>query len=242
MISRGAAAEQVEINNKLRANLASFWRDHGIDFALAWLTKSVEERADFVRSAVPDIKNEASESDPSDLLLPELNLSVLQAQQGRGLVALMQTRASLEESIEKADLAHCQKLDKAGQMPIFSGMEVAGKEGDAFAGKLAFVLDDGRVVVCDTEEQEKQNGRLVAEGKVLDANQFITKNVRRTVLLQFCCGLADKFLEEKAVRDAVGDDEGGRIKAIEKAVENVSKMTLAAEKAKEEHRVPGLEA
>lgn len=96
-------------------------------------------------------------------------------------------------------------------MPIFSGMEVANKEGDAFQvqqccaycvhvhiccetchagmmqGVLAFVLDDGRVVVCGndkSEEERAKSRRMIAEGKVLDANQFITKNVRRTVLLQ----------------------------------------------------------
>jgi len=192
-----------------------------------------------------EFQAESSESDPSDLLLPELNLSVLQAQNGRGLVAVMQTRASLEESVDQADMAHCQKLDKAGQMPIFSGMEVAGKDGDAFAGKLAFVLDNGRVVVCDTEEEENQNKRLVAEGKVVDANQFITKNVRRTVLLQFCCSLADKFLEIQAAGLA-GGEGGDRVGEIEKAVQNVAKMTMAAEEAeaKKEGKedMPDLEA
>ena len=69
--------------------------------------------------------------------------------------------------MEQADLAHVQKLDKAQKMPFFSGMEVAGTEGDAFQGVLAFVLDDGRVVVCgdDKSEEEKASSRrMIAEG------------------------------------------------------------------------------
>jgi len=52
------AVLQVEINKKLRSNMATFWKGYGIDFAISWLTKSTEEREAFVRSAVPDIKAE----------------------------------------------------------------------------------------------------------------------------------------------------------------------------------------
>merc|ERR1711998_101927 len=113
-----------------------------------------------------------------------------------------------------------------GQMPIFSGMEVAGTDGDAFKGVLAFVLDDQRIVVCgnDKSEEEKANSRrMIADGKVTDANQFITKNVRRTILLQFCCGLADKYLEAKGLQKEGADD---RAEALGKAIENIEKISV----------------
>ena len=70
-----------------------------------------------MQRVVPDIKSEPG-NEPTDLRLPEMNMGVLQAQMGKGLVAVMQTRASLDDSVEQADLAHCQKLDKAGQVKI----------------------------------------------------------------------------------------------------------------------------
>ena len=149
----------------------SFWKEHGINFALFWLTKTPEEREEFVRAAVPDIKEGPGE-EPTDLLLPEMNMAVLLAEHGRGLIAVMQTRASMEDSVEKADLAHVRKLDAAGQMPIFSGMEVAGKEGDAFEGQLAFVLDDGRVVVCETEQEKETNRRCQPHRSVSGLNIY----------------------------------------------------------------------
>ena len=44
-------------------------------------------------------------------------------------------------------------------------LQVAGTQGDAFQGVLAFVLDDGRIVVCDNDktEEEKAEVGLVQE-------------------------------------------------------------------------------
>lgn len=228
-VEENTAGNRVELNKQLRHNLASYWKEYGIDFALFWLMMSPEDREAFVKSVVPDIKMEQSTEDPTDLLLPELNMGVLQAQMGRGLVAVMQTRASLEGSVEVADLNHCKKLDQAGQMPIFSGMEVSGTEGDAFEGVLAFVLDDGRVVVCDNDrsaEEKAKSRRMIADGSVKDANQFITTNVRRTALLQFCCGIADKYLEKKGIKPGEKVDKKESIDALGKVIENVSKLQV----------------
>eukprot|EP00658_Telonema_sp_P-2_P064880 TRINITY_DN5425_c0_g1_i1.p1 TRINITY_DN5425_c0_g1~~TRINITY_DN5425_c0_g1_i1.p1 ORF type:complete len:260 (-),score=74.59 TRINITY_DN5425_c0_g1_i1:539-1318(-) len=219
-ISTVEGAEQlprVQLNLALQKNLAGFWQRHGIDFALFWLMMSEVDRSGFVKAVVPDIK-EAPGHEPSDLLLPELNMGLLQAHMGKGLVAVMQTRASMDPGVDAADLELCRKLDVQNQMPIFSGAEVAGGEGDAFRGDLAFVLDDQRIVVCNkdkSEEDKAESERLIATGKVTDANQFITKNVRRTVLLQFCCGIADKYLNDK---DPGADT---RVEAVERVVSNL---------------------
>ena len=82
---------QVILNQGLRDNLASFWEEHGVDFALHWssstrtpvtegcrLMMPPDKRLSFVRAVVPDIKDEASAEDPTDLFLPELNLALLQ--------------------------------------------------------------------------------------------------------------------------------------------------------------------
>jgi len=223
------AHKKVELNKQLRRNLASYWKAYGMDFAVFWLMMSPEDREAFVKSVVPDIKMEQSTDDPTDLLLPELNMGVLQAQMGRGLVAVMQTRASMEGSVEEADLNHCKKLDQAGHMPIFSGMETSGTEGDAFEGVLAFVLDDGRVVVCDNDrsaEEKAKSRRMIAEGEVRDANQFITTNVRRTALLQFCCGIADKYFELKGIKPGEKVDKKESIDGLGKVIENVSKLQV----------------
>merc|ERR1711918_270280 len=99
-----------------------------------------------------------------------------------------------------------------------------GEDGDAFQGVLAFVLDDQRIVVCgnDKSEEEKANSRrMIADGKVTDANQFITKNVRRTVLLQFCCGLADRYLEQKQLMENAPIES-----AIEEVAQNIANAAV----------------
>jgi len=231
---------RVDLNQQLRNNLSRFWEVHGIDYALFWLMMPGDERLAFVQAVVPDIKTTSTSEDPTDLLFPELNMELLEAQMGKGMVAVMQTRASKEPTVEQADLAHCKKLDKAGKMPIFSGMEVAGREGDAFQGDLAFVLDDGRIVVCPTdksEEEKAESRRMIAEGKVTDANQFITTNVRRTVLLQFCCGLADQYLEEKQLMPA-GNEENDRIRNLEAVLNNVALSASASAATNETVKTP----
>jgi len=165
-----------------------------------------EEMVELVRKVCPDILAEPSE-EPSSLLLPELNLQVLQAERGKGLVAVMQTRVLDDPSVDQGDLALMQKLDQEGKMPIFSGAEVNGKDGDAFAGTLAFV-HEGRIIQVGQdkpEEQKAESRRMIAEGVVVDANQYISKNVRQTLLLQFCCGIADQYVASPKVDNRAED-------------------------------------
>ncbi|KAK3277190.1 hypothetical protein CYMTET_14790 [Cymbomonas tetramitiformis] len=189
---------RVELNQRLKQNLKVFWETHGIDFALFWLMLPPEKMKALLHELCPDIRDQPVQPGeaikPTDDLIPEINTSLLMAQQGRALVAVCQTRAL--EDVDEADLALVRKLDEAGRMPIFSGMEVHGTQGDAFEGKLAFVVPDGRIVSCRAHSAEaEENKRLCATGVVIDANQYITKNVRQTLLLQFICGIADYYLQ-----------------------------------------------
>ena len=52
-----------------------------------------------------------------------------------------------------------------------------------------------------------------------NANQFITKNVRRTLLLQFCCGLADRYLEDKQLQESAPTE-----KPVEEVVQNITQL------------------
>jgi hypothetical protein len=207
VLNVGEDAESIlrpELNERLKANLKRFWDLHGTDFALHWLMKPADVQMQFLKQASPDLPENPIASGvqckPTDLLVPEMCASVLMASQGRALIAVCQTRAM--EDTDAADLELLRKLDEKKQMPIFSGIEVNGdlsKGFDAFASRLAFV-HNGKIVTCDASSEEaskvETTKRIIASGKVLDANQWITRNVRQTILLTFCCGLADAYLAE----------------------------------------------
>ena len=72
-----------------------------------------------------------------------------------------------------------------------------------------------------TEEEKAESRRMIADGKVTDANQFITKNVRRTLLLQFCCGLADRYLEDKQLQESAPTE-----KPVEEVVQNITQLQV----------------
>lgn len=242
-----------DINARLQGNLRRFWQAHGIDFALFWLMKPPEEQTAFLKRACPDMlkrpKQPGEQCKPTDLLLPELCTEMLLAQHGRTLVALCQTRAL--EDVSDADLKLVARLDTQGVMPIFSGVEVNGDASageDAFAGALAFV-HNGKIVVCGVEKNGDDGKklevtrRLVASGKVMDANQWITRNVRQTILLSFCCALGDMYLADKGIImiDAAGKEgtKGAadqRLASVEKVIDRLGGL-----KTEETGALPGKE-
>jgi hypothetical protein len=192
-----------ELNERLQSNLKRFWGLHGTDFALHWLMKPVDMQVQFLKQASPDLPEKpaapGAQCKATDLLVPEMCASVLMASQGRALVAVCQTRAL--ENTDTADIELLRKLDAKKQMPIFSGIETGDlSQGfDAFASRLAFV-HNGKIVTCDPSSEPAKKveatKRIIASGNVVDANQWITKNYRQTILLTFCCGLADIYLAE----------------------------------------------
>ena len=145
-------------------------------------------------------------------------------------------------------------------------MRIASAGEDAFTGALAFV-HNGKIVVCGVEKNGDDGKklevtrRLVASGKVqnkrarsppndtdptsqvMDANQWITRNVRQTILLSFCCALGDMYLADKGITmiDAAGKEGAKcaadqRLASVEKVIDRLGGL-----KTEETGALPGKE-
>ncbi|KAI9921209.1 hypothetical protein PsorP6_002105 [Peronosclerospora sorghi] len=149
-----------------------------------------------LRTASPDIpvSYDPKESHPQaiQLLTPELTLKALLEENGKVLLRLMNARATKADQCSRQDLLYLTSLRSNGTMPTFSG--------DTFKHvSLAFIdLADPEhnvqsLLPSASPEIVRAKKALIKQGQLMEADVWLTLQMRQQVILTFLTNIAHSF-------------------------------------------------
>lgn len=194
--------------------LVQWWRQSCKEFSLFYLMKSEAERRQILLACSPDMPDEPAGTRESrgesvtatDMLLPELFVEGLQAGQGRCLILLLTRRLAAPDTGLENDLKLMKALFERGQMPIFSGGKLA-----AFDTPFIDLKDPNREIQCLTEESSPTTilttQQWLKEGRLVDADVWLSCTMRRNILADFMMGLMNLFSVEVGRKDLKKEDD-----------------------------------
>ncbi|RLN47619.1 hypothetical protein BBJ29_005627 [Phytophthora kernoviae] len=178
------------------AYLTRFWRGNASAFMRWFLSLPYAGQVSLLRNASPDIplSYDPKETHPqaSQLLTPELTLKALLEENGKVLLRLINARATKTDQCSRHDLLYLTSLRAAGTMPIFSG--------DTFKNvSLAFIdLADPEhnvqsLLPSASPEIQEEKKALIKQGKLLEADVWLTLQMRQQVILTLLTNVAHTF-------------------------------------------------
>lgn len=176
--------------------LTRFWRSNASAFMRWFLSLPYSGQVSLLRNASPDIpvSYDPQERHPqaSQLLTPELTLKALLEENGKSLLRLMNARATKAEHCGRHDLLYLVSLRAAGTMPTFSG--------DTFKHvSLAFIdLADPEhnvqsLLPSASPEALEEKRALIKQGKLMEADVWLTLQMRQQVILTLLTNVAHTF-------------------------------------------------
>ena len=183
--------------------LVNWWRESCKEFSLYYLIKSESERREILLSCSPDMPDEPAGTrenrgetiTASDMLLPELFLEGLQAGQGRCLILLLTRRLASPDTGLENDLQLMKALHDRGQMPIFSD----GKLTDLNT-PFVDIRDPTRSIQCLAKDSSPNTimatKQHIKDGRLIDADVWLTTVMRRNILADFMMGLRDLYCRD----------------------------------------------
>ncbi|CAI5703323.1 unnamed protein product [Peronospora effusa] len=188
--------------------LTRFWRANASAFMRWFLALPYTGQVSLLRNASPDIpvSYNCKETRPqaTQLLTPELTLQGLLEENGKALLRLMNARATKREQCSRHDLLYLTSLRATDTMPTFSG--------EAFMHvSLAFIdLADTEHNVqsllpsASTQIVEEKKA-LIKQGKLMEADVWLTLQMRQQVILTFLTNVAHTFETMFLKQTMVGD-------------------------------------
>ncbi|CAH0475903.1 unnamed protein product [Peronospora belbahrii] len=173
-----------------------FWRANASAFMHWFLALPYAGQVSLVRNAAPDIPVsydlKATQPQATQLLTPELTLEALLGENGKVLLRLMNARATKADQCSRHDLVYLTSLRAAGTMPTFSG--------ETFAHvSLAFIdLADPEhnvqsLLPSASLEIVEEKQALIKQGKLMEADVWLTLQMRQQVILTFLSNVAHTF-------------------------------------------------
>jgi hypothetical protein len=193
--------------------LVPWWRESCKEFGLFYLMKTEAERRQILLSCSPDMPDEPAGTrqardqtiTATDMLLPELFMQGLQAGQGRCLILLLARRLVSPDTGLENDLKLMKSLHSRKEMPIFSGGKL-----DAFDTPFVDIRDPSKEIQCLTEESSpttvQTTHQWLKEGRLVDADVWLSCTMRRNILADFMMGLKGAFCRDTERREK----DGGR--------------------------------
>ncbi|CEG44802.1 hypothetical protein F443_04207 [Plasmopara halstedii] len=188
--------------------LTRFWRANASIFMRWFLSLPYAGQLSILRNASPDIplSYDPKESRPeaTQLLTPELTIRALLEENGKVLLRLMNARATRTDQCSRHDLLYLASLRASGVMPTFSG--------DTFMHvSLAFIdLADPEYKVqsllpsASREVIEEKKG-LIKQGKLMEADVWLTLQMRQQVILTLLTNVAHTFESMFLKQNMIGD-------------------------------------
>ncbi|DAZ99986.1 TPA: hypothetical protein N0F65_001990 [Lagenidium giganteum] len=178
------------------AYLVRFWDAHASVFMRWFLALPYAGQVSLLRNACPDIPAQYDVNEPrpqaTQLLTPELTIKALLDQNGKVFLRLMNARARRAEDCARQDLRYLQSLRNAGTMPTFSG--------ETFRHvSLAFIDPQDReqnvqsLLPSASKETLEAKRALIAQGKLIEADVFLTLQMRQQVILTLLTNVANTF-------------------------------------------------
>ena len=211
--------------------LAIWWRDACKDFSLYFLTKSTQEQRALLITccpAMPEVpahirEERGEELTATDMILPELQLEGLLSKDGRGLIMMMLKRLASADVGLEADIALLRMLHANGQMPVFSNGALA-KYNTPFVDPLDPEYNIRALPAAASNAQIMETHRLMAEGKLVHAEVWLTCTIRRKALSDFLMCLKTDFEEHQCPKRAAGAESDLADKVKEKVQPSRSEL------------------
>ncbi|RLN37576.1 hypothetical protein BBJ28_00018335 [Nothophytophthora sp. Chile5] len=178
------------------AYLTRFWRANASAFMRWFLALPYAGQVSLLRNASPDIpvaydpKEERPQA--TQRLTPELSLTALLEENGKVLLRLMNARATKSDQCSRHDLLYLASLRSTGIMPTFSG--------ETFRHvSLAFIdLADPEhhvqsLLPSASPEILEEKKALIKQGKLMEADVWLTLQMRQQVILTLLTNVAHTF-------------------------------------------------
>lgn len=165
---------------RLQLNLREFWRKHKQDFSDYWTRLPDAEKRGFLLASSPYM-TEAGGLQPTDVLMPEINVFNLKA----NLLQLMEYRATTDvEDQESQDYDMIAQLESTGLLPNFPTQK---NEVYCPAQRQSYVIEDTK----NAKVKE-----FLAKGWFIDMKFWLPLATRQFYTLQHLTLFADDYRRE----------------------------------------------
>ncbi|CAI5727693.1 unnamed protein product [Hyaloperonospora brassicae] len=188
--------------------LTRFWRTHASVFMRWFLSLPYAGQVSLLRNASPDmpLSYDLQETRPpaTQLLAPELTLKALLEDNGKALLRLMNARATKTDQCSRHDVLYLTSLRANGTMPTFSGDTLKHVS-------LAFIdLADPEhnvqsLMPSASSEIVESKRALIKQGKLMEADVWLTLQVRQQIILTLLTNVAHTFEALFLKQDVMGD-------------------------------------
>uniref|UniRef100_M4C1A8 MYND-type domain-containing protein n=1 Tax=Hyaloperonospora arabidopsidis (strain Emoy2) TaxID=559515 RepID=M4C1A8_HYAAE len=188
--------------------LTRFWRAHASVFMRWFLSLPCVGQVSLLRNASPDIPQsyDLKETRPqaTQLLTPELTLCALLEENGKAFLRLMNARATKMDQCSRHDVLYLISLRANGTMPTFSGDTLKHVS-------LAFIdLADPEhnvqsLMPSASSEIVEEKQALIKQGKLMEADVWLTLQVRQQIILTLLTNVAHTF-ESMFLKQGMGSD------------------------------------
>jgi hypothetical protein len=177
--------------------LKRFWGANASAFMRWFLALPYAGQVSLLRNASPDMPVEYTSSSldkpqATQLLTPELTIKALLEENGKVLLRLMNARASRSDDCSRHDLLYLASLRAEDKMPTFSG--------ETFRHvSLAFIdLEDPEhnvqsLLPSASPEVLEQKKALIKQGKLMEADVWLTLQMRQQVIYSLLTNVAHTF-------------------------------------------------
>lgn len=197
--------------------LTSFWRANASAFMRWFLALPYAGQVSLLRNASPDIpvSYDPKETRPqaTQLLTPELTLKALLDENGKVLLRLMNARATKADQCSRHDLLYLVSLRATGAMPKFSG-ETFKHVSLAFIDLADPEHNVQSLLPSASPEIIEAKKTLIKQGKLMEADVWLTLQMRQQVILTLLTNVArtfeTMFLEQVMVGEVSAAEVGCR--------------------------------
>lgn len=178
--------------------LQRFWRANASAFMRWFLALPYAGQLTLLRNASPDLPVEYTpvdrpESVPAtQKLAPELTVKALLEENGKVLLRLMNARATRADECSRHDLVYLLSLRGAGTMPTFSG-ETFRHVSLAFIDPTDPEQNVQSLLPSASEALLSEKKALIAQGKLIEADVWLTLQMRQQVIYALLTNVAHTF-------------------------------------------------
>ncbi|TYZ64564.1 hypothetical protein PybrP1_008631 [[Pythium] brassicae (nom. inval.)] len=176
--------------------LARFWVAHASAFMRWFLALPYAGQVALLRNACPDIPVQydlgAERPPATQFLAPDVTLKALLEENGKVLLRMMNARASRADDCTRQDLVYLRALRAEGKMPTFSG-ETFRHVSLAFVDPQDPEQNVQSLLPSVSAELLAEKRALIAQGKLVEADVWLTLQMRQQVVYAMLTNVAHTF-------------------------------------------------
>lgn len=176
--------------------LKRFWSANASAFMRWFLALPYAGQVSLLRNACPDIPVQydvnAERPQASQFLTPDITLKALLEENGKVLLRMMNARASRSDDCTRHDLLYLRALRTEEKMPTFSG-ETFRHVSLAFIDPLDPEQNVQSLLPSASNEILSEKKALIAQGKLIEADVWLTLQMRQQVIYAMLTNVAHTF-------------------------------------------------